>query len=151
MKIVNGNTKQLSIPEIIIQFVSDRKEKGDIPENVPLEAAVLGIVREGAMPNTTVEQYGNTVFISHFDEDKSEVAMRAFNIDTAQNYIKNAITYGEAVQAMGVKRLTTDFDDPKILQVLKAVASRMSGEDWGMKIVKLSSGSMRAYILFGGR
>jgi hypothetical protein len=150
VNIVNSNSKQLSIPEIIIRFVADRKEKGGVPDNVPLEAVVMSIVQEGAMANTEVEQYGNTAFITHFDEGKTEAAMRAFNVDTAQNYVKNAIAYGEALQEVGVKRLTTDFEDPKILQVLKAVASRMKDDDWGMRIVRVGdSGDMRAYIIFG--
>jgi hypothetical protein len=150
MAIVNSKDKQLPIPEIIAGALGDMKKSGQL-KDYSIETALLTTVREGAMPNTTVEQIGNTVFITHYSEDKNEVAMRALNVDTARNYLDNSIQYVQQLADSGVMRMTSDFDDKRILQLFKSIANRPEFSHWGMKVYNKRDGGMRAFIVMAGK
>ena len=79
---VDSKQEQLSISEIITQAVYNTP-----PKDIPPYAAILGIVKEGTLPNTTVEQYGNTVFITHFAKDKKVAIGRALNIEIGRAHV----------------------------------------------------------------
>ena len=106
-KTVDSKEEQLSIPEIITQAVYNNP-----PEGTPPYAAILGIVKEGTLPNTTVEQYGNTVFITHFARDKKVALGRALNIDTANNFISNGEHYFQDLVRGGTKTFLAQFNQP---------------------------------------
>jgi hypothetical protein len=146
MAITNSKDKQLSTSEVIAGAVAEAS-RDDRLRNIPVQAALLAIVQEGAMPNTTVEQIGNTVFITHYSEDKAEVAMRALNVDTARNYLDNSLQYITKLSESGVTRMTSDFTDKRILQLFNTIARRPEFSHWGMEVRKLSSGGMRAYVV----
>lgn len=146
MAYTNSKEKKLGIPEIITHALTEMKKAGGL-EGVPIQAAMLAVVREGSMEGTTVEQIGNTVFISHYSPEKTEVAMRAMNADTARNYLENSIQYVQALANSGVVRMTSDFSDKRILQLFKAIANRPEFSRWGMKIMRLQDGQMRAYVV----
>jgi hypothetical protein len=150
MQLVDSNKEELDTSTIIARSVGEAKEAGQLPKNVTLQAAILSIVAEGSMPNTKVEQIGNTVFMSHYSEDSKEVAMRAFNADTARNYLENSVKYVKALPEQGVERMTSDFSDKKILQLFNAIARRPELQEWGMQVYKLNTGDMRAYVVLKG-
>jgi len=146
MPITNSKEKKLPISDIIAGALADAK-KANLLGDMPLQAAILGVVSEGSLPNATVEQIGNTVFITHYSEDKLEVAMRAMNLDTARNYLDNSIAYVTRLAESGVARMTSDFNDKRILQLFKSIANRPEFSHWGMKVYKKPDGSMRAYVV----
>jgi hypothetical protein len=149
MALVNSKTKQLKPLEVIQKSLEEAGPKS-LPEGVTPQDAFLAIVAETRMDRTESPQIGNTVFISHFSEDGKEVAMRAFNADSAANYIQNAIAYGDWLQEQGVVRFTTDFYGEEIRQLLMAVfkkSPRFAGG--GYKIFKLNNGAYRAYVNLG--
>jgi len=150
MQLVDSNKEELDTSTIIARAVGEAKEAGQLPKNVTLQAAILSVIAEGSMPNTKVEQIGNTVFMSHYSEDGKEVAMRAFNADTARNYLESSIKYVKNLAGQGVERMTSDFSDKKILQLFNTIARRPELRAWGMKVYKLNNGAMRAYVVLKG-
>ena len=103
------------------------------------------------MPNTDIKQIGNTVFISHFSKDKVETSTRAFNKDSARNFVANAVEYTTGLAESGVKRMTVDFKGESIKQMLMAVAkSPIAVANWGMQIFKTDDGGYRAYVNLNG-
>lgn len=146
MAIVNSKEKKLSIPEVMTGALGDMKKAGQLPD-YPFEAILLATVQEGSMPNTTVEQIGNSVFITHYNEDKTEVAMRALNVDTARNYLDNSLEYIRNLDKSGVDRMTSDFNDKRILQLFKSIANREEFAHWGMKVYNTEGGGMRAFVV----
>lgn len=150
MQLVSSSKEELDTSTIIARVLGDAKDAGELPKGVTLQAALLSIVAEGTMPNTKVEQIGNTVFLSHYSEDGKEVAMRAFNADVARNYLENSVAYVKALETQGVERMTSDFSDKKILQLFNAIARRSELQEWGMQVYKLSNGEMRAYVMLKG-
>ena len=150
MQLVDSQKEELDTSTIIARAVGEAKDAGQLPKNVTLQAAILSVISEGSMPGTKVEQIGNTVFMSHYSEDGKEVAMRAFNADTARNYLENSIQYVKALAEQGVERMTSDFADKKILQLFNTIARRPELQDWGMQVYKLDNGEMRAYVVLKG-
>ena len=150
MQLVDSNKEELDTSTIIARAVGEAKDAGQLPKNVTLHAAILSVISEGSMPGTKVEQIGNTVFMSHYSEDGKEVAMRAFNADTARNYLESSIKYVKALPEQGVERMTSDFSDKKILQLFNTIARRPELQEWGMQVYKLNTGGMRAYVVLKG-
>jgi len=146
MAIVNSNEKLLSTHEVIATAVVNAHRSGQLGD-IPVQSALLVIAREGAMPNCDVTQIGNTVFISHFDDSRVEVAFRALNADTARNYVDNIVEYLQRLVSSGVRRMTCDFADPKIMQVIKTITRRPDFSRWGVRVYPLTTGEMRAYIV----
>ena len=146
MAIVSSETKQLGISEIIAGALATMQKAGQL-KDIPIETALMTTIREGSMPNTTVEQFGNSVFITHYNEDKTEAAMRALTVDTARNYLDNSIEYIRNLAESGVERMTSDFDDKRILQLFKSIANREEFAHWGMKVYNKRNGGMRAFVV----
>ena len=145
MAIVSSKTKQLGISEIIAGALATMQKAGQL-KDIPIETALMTTIREGSMPNTTVEQFGNSVFITHYNEDKTEVAMRALTVDTARNYLDNSVEYIRNLAESGVERMTSDFDDKRILQLFTSIANREEFAHWGMEVHEVEDGGYRAYI-----
>lgn len=143
--------KKLSMPEIILYAVQRAKAEGEFPLSTPVGAVVTAITAEMSMPNTDVKQIGNTVFVSHFSKDKTETATRAFNKDSARNFVNNSVAYATGLAESGVKRMTVDFKGESIKQMLMAVAkSPVAVANWGMQIFKTADGGYRAYVNLNG-
>lgn len=146
MAIVNSNEKDLSIPEIITNALGDAERKGGL-DGMPLEVAILSVVKEGSLPNTEVTKIGNTVFITHYDEDRTEVHVRTLSADTARNYLRNVWEYVRGLSEAGVERLTSDFSDRKVIPVFESIINRPEFSDWGVAFYELENGDIRAYMV----
>lgn len=146
MSVVNSKTKKLSLSEVIAMALGNMQKANELPEGVPLYAAILGVVQELTDSGAKYEQRGNTLFISHFSEDGQEVSVRALNVDTARNYAENTYAYAQELHNAGVVRLTSDFRGTTVLNLFKSVARQPFAENWGMKVYKLPNGLMRAYV-----
>lgn len=146
MAIVNSKEKVLPTYQVILQALTNAKRE-KLLKDVPVEVALAAMIREGTLPNAEVKQIGNTVFIAHYSKDRAEVYMRALNVDSARNYYDNAMAYADYLSDSGVVRLTSDFNDKRIVQLFKAIANRPGYKHWGMKVYKLSNGGMRAFVV----
>jgi hypothetical protein len=144
---IDSQEQQLEMSQIIFMAVTRAKEENELPPNVTIVAALASIARESGMPDTDVQQIGNTVFMSHFNKSWEEASTRAFNMDVAQNFVTNTFEYAEGLANSGVKRMTVDFKGESIKQMLTMVARIPTAlEYWGMQIFKTSNGGYRAFI-----
>ena len=77
--IVDSNKEVLNIPEIITTSV----EQTGFPKEIPLEAVILSIVKEGSLETADTVQIGNTVFLGQTGtgKNKNKMVGRAFNVD----------------------------------------------------------------------
>jgi len=148
---IDSNRQKISPSEIILHAVQRANAAGELPTGVPVQAALTAIIAETSMPNTDVKQIGNTVFVSHYSQDKSETSTRAFNMDGARNFVINAIEYTTGLANNGVERMTIDFKGESIRQMLMAVSkSPIAVANWGMQIFKTNNGGYRAYVNLKG-
>jgi hypothetical protein len=142
---VDSNKEQLSIPDIITQAVYNNPPKG-----VPPYAALLSIVKEGTMPNTEVKQYGNTVFITHFSEDRDLAVGRALNIDLAKNFIINGEEYIADLVRGGTKKWVAQFDQKSFATALMAFKRKPITTEMKLWMVDTPKGETQVRIALDG-
>ena len=106
MELVNSKKKQLPMQEIITRVAVAQQEKAPMP----LAGTLVSIVKELELENSEAVQFGNTVFISHYDKSGKACVMRALNIDTAVNYMKNGELYTRHLMKKGVRYFMTVYE-----------------------------------------
>lgn len=144
---IDSAAQRLSLAQIILYAVHRAYEAGELPQGATVPAAVASITAETSMPNTDVKQIGNTVFVSHFNQDKSEASMRAFNMDSARNFFTNSLRYTTLLADSGVKRMTVDFKGDAVKQMILMIAKTpVAMNYWGVQLFKTSNGGYRAYV-----
>lgn len=140
---VDSNTKKLDPATIVATALENTKSK--YPPNVAMPA----IMTEMNQPNTEVKQLGNTLFILH--KGKSDQAFfKALNADTARNFVQSSrefVTY--ARKKLGVKILVTEFTDPAISTLFKAISKNPPMPGMGYKEYKTTDGGRRIVLNLG--
>mgnify|MGYP007049632990 CR=1 FL=1 len=142
---VESKKEQLSIPEIITQAAYNNPVEG-----VPPYAAILSIVKEGTMPNTEVKQYGNTVFITHFSEDRDLAVGRALNIDTAKNFIINGEEYFRDLVRGKTKKFVAQFNQKSFATAFLAFKRKPITTEMKMWIVDTPKGNTQVRVALDG-
>ena len=142
---VDSKKDQLSIPEIITQAVYNTPVEG-----VPPYAAILSIIKEGTMPNAEVKQYGNTVFITHFSEDRDLAVGRALNVDTAKNFIINGEEYFRDLVRGGTKKFVAQFKQRSFATAFMAFKRKPITTDMKMWMEDTDDGGTQVRIALDG-
>ena len=142
---VDSKKDQLSISEIIAKAVYNNP-----PEGVPPYAAILSIVKEGSLPNTEVKQYGNTVFITHFSEDRDLAVGRALNVDAAKNFITNGEEYFRELILGGTKKFVTQFNQKSFATAFMAFKRRPLTTEMKLWIGDTPKGDTQVRIALDG-
>lgn len=106
---------------------------------VPYPELYQSIAEELQQPGTQFLRQGNTLFIIHYDHDRVGT-FRALNADTAYNYLQNSIGFIRAAYDMGYDVLITEFYDPVIANIFKAISREPINEDMGYNIKKSAEG-----------
>lgn len=142
---VDSKQEELSIPEIITQAVYNNP-----PEGVPPYAAILSIIKEGTMPNTEVKQYGNTVFVTHFSEDRDLAVGRALNVDAAANFVYNGEAYFRDLVKNGTKKFVAQFDQVSFARAFMAFKKKPITTEMRIFMYKLDNGGVQVRIALDG-
>lgn len=134
--LVDSKQQKLEMQEIVKTSVEETKSKYDP------KTAFLAIIKETTIPDTEVLQIGNTLFIVHPSEDKRQGIFRALNADTAENYLQNSVEFTErAYSQLGFDVLTTQFEDPAILNIFKFIGKDKPA-NMGYRVQQNKDGSM---------
>ena len=122
--VVDSKQEPLPAPTILTMVAGQLDLEG-----VSKEAALLGLAKEISMPNVDQTQVGNTVFVGHRGKgpNKNKMVGRAFNVDTARNYVDNYVKYLKVLQRKGITHYSIDFDGKALVPVAKAVGKRLQG------------------------
>ena len=143
------------------QVVDSKKHKLSENEIVSIAAQETGSHLDGnqvaAFLQTEVQKLGakllregNTIFVIHPDpKDKTRGVFRALNADTASNYIENGKVFVKAACNMGYKVLVTQFQDPTILNVFKAIARKPPLHGMGYAVQRTQNGGYQVTINVG--
>ena len=99
------------------------------------------IAREGSMPSADTVQFGNTVFLAHRGkgDNYSKMVGRAFNIDTARNFIENVLQYLDLILKLVKileKVINTNSDSTVFIR------NRETGDDEYAGFIKFGSESI---------
>lgn len=130
----------------IIGISAQEKNSPYSPEQI--KAALLSEVHNlGAL----LIREGNTFFIVNPTNNPEIVMFRALNADTVQNYIDSIVKVAKTLSKKGIKILVIDFNDEKIIQLLKAISkgagnSNMGAPGTGYLIQQNAEGTYRAIV-----
>ena len=141
--VVDSKQEPLPAPTILTMVAGQLNLGGNTPE-----AALLGLAKEVSMPNVDQTQVGNTVFVGHRGKGPNENKMvgRAFNVDTARNYIDNYVKYLKVLQQKGITHYSIDFDGEALVPMAKAVGKKLRGTGVQARMFPFEGGS--GYRLF---
>lgn len=105
----------------------------------PAATVFAALVEEMNQYGTSTYRAGNTVFIMHHAKDRIGI-FRALNADIARNYLENCYEWVQAAYKMGFDTMVTDFKDPTILNIFKALSRNPPQEGMGYKAVRTAQG-----------
>tara|TARA_R110002020_G_scaffold22872_2_gene76749 strand:+ start:31 stop:480 length:450 start_codon:yes stop_codon:yes gene_type:complete len=147
MEMVDSKQRLLKMPEIVIIAAYDVGTKG-----VPLPSALASIAKEGTLPSADTIQVGNTVFLAHRGKGKNKNTMfgRAFNADTARNYINNLVIYFNHLKNKGIINYSAQFDGEKLRNLLNIVKEKIQDITTRFEIARTTEeGTYRLIIELG--
>ena len=144
--VIDSKVEPLPAPTIISMMVGELDLKG-----VSTKAALVAIAQEISMPNTDLVQVGNTVFVGHRGKGEKKNMMwgRAFNVDTAQNFIANGLKYFTHLQNLGITKYITEYDGDVYDSAFKTWKRYVDKGDSKLAVGLYSNGTSRVYVSLG--
>ena len=142
IQMVDSQEQELSVDDII--GIAGMNTGADVDYQT-LKAAITA---ELNMPNTLFLRQGNTLFIIH----KAAPGVgwfRALNADTAPNYLQNSMEFIKACNKMGFKTLATNFDDPRIMRVVRYISENAPFEGMGYEARQTEDGQFYVTVNTG--
>jgi len=131
--LVDSKKKMLSEEAILMIAAQETKSP------YPASTIYAAMIKEMNMVGTSLVRDGNTLFIVH--NAKGRVGLfRAFNADTARNYLESNYAFAQAAYKMGFDTLVSEFTDPTIMNILKAISRNPPQEDMGYKAERTKRG-----------
>jgi hypothetical protein len=131
--LVDSKKQKLSEDAILMIAGQETKSK------YPAAAVYAAIVKEMNMEGATIVREGNTLFVVH--RIKGRIGMfRGLNADTAKNYLESSYAFIQAAYKMGFDVLVSDFEDPTIMNIFKAIGRNPPQEEMGYRAERTSRG-----------
>jgi hypothetical protein len=131
--LVDSKNKKLGQEAILMIAAQETKSRH------PASTVYAALVKEMNMPGTSILREGNTLFVIHNAEGRVGV-FRALNADTAKNYLESSYAFIQAAYKMGFDTLVSDFEDPTIMNIFKAISRNPPQEDMGYRAEKTKTG-----------
>jgi hypothetical protein len=131
--LVDSKEKKLGQEAIVMIAAQETKSQH------PASTVYAALVKEMNMPGTSILREGNTLFVIHNAEGRVGV-FRALNADTARNYLESSYAFIQAAYKMGFDTLVSDFEDPTIMNIFKAIGRNPPQEGMGYKAVRTKNG-----------
>ena len=148
MRVIDSKEELVTEARIVVLSVDQVNTK------YPLAVALALIAKEGSMPSADTKQFGNTVFLTHrgVGENQNKTVGRAFNIDTARNYINNVLVYLEYLRVGGITHYTTMFSGSEVFKLIKIIERTLENSTDTVVFIKeatKSDGEYMAFVKFG--
>lgn len=131
--LVDSKKKQLGEQAILMIAAEETKSKYSAAQ------VYAALIKEMNMRGTTTYRAGNTIFMMHHAKGRIGT-FRALNADTARNYLENSYEFIQAAYQMGFDILMTEFEDPTIINIFKAISRNPPQEQMGYKAEKTNAG-----------
>ena len=131
--LVNSKEKQLGEQAILMIAAEETKSKYSAAQ------VYAAIVKEMNLRGTTTYRAGNTIFMIHHAKDRVGF-FRALNADTARNYLESSYEFIQAAYKMGFDTLVTEFEDPTIINIFKAISRNPPRDQMGYKAERTDKG-----------
>jgi hypothetical protein len=131
--LVDSKKKMLSEEAILMIAAQETKSPH------PASTVFAAMVKEMNMPGTSVVRDGNTIFVIHVGEGRVGL-FRALNADTARNYLESSYAFIQGAYKMGFDTLVSEFEDPTIMNIFKAISRNPPQEGMGYKAERTKRG-----------
>lgn len=131
--LVDSKKKELGVEAILMIAAQETKSPH------PASTVYAAMVKEMNMPGTSIVREGNTLFVIHNAEGRVGV-FRALNADTARNYLESSYAFIQGAYKMGFDTLVSEFEDPTIMNIFKAISRNPPQEGMGYKAERTSNG-----------
>lgn len=131
--LVDSKKKELSEEAILMIAAEETKSKYSAAQ------VYAALAKEMNMRGTSTYRAGNTIFVMHHAQGRTGT-FRALNADTARNYLENSYEFIQAAYKMGFDTLMTDFEDPTIINIFKAISRNPPQEQMGYRAEKTNKG-----------
>jgi hypothetical protein len=131
--LVDSKKKQLTDNAIVMIAAQETKSPH------PASTVYAALVKEMNMPGTSLVRDGNTLFIIHVGEGRTGI-FRALNADTARNYLENSYAFIQGAYKMGFDVLVSEFEDPTIFNIFKAISRNPPQEGMGYRAERTKKG-----------
>lgn len=139
---VDSRKSQLNSQEIIQTALENTQSK------FPAWVAYPAILTEMSQPNSMIFPSGNTIFSVLVGKNRQGF-FKAFNADTAQNFLQSSIDFVQWAYDQGLDVLVTEFDDPTLLHIFEAISRNPPREDMGYQVLKSQSNRYRVVLQLG--
>jgi hypothetical protein len=141
--IVDSKQEKLNMPDVIKNSLENTKSE------YPFKVAFLSIIKELTLPGAAALQEGNTLFIIHRTKEKRYGFFRALNCDTAENFIKNGVKFAKDAYSVGFDTVVTQFTDPTILNVFKAISRNPPNKGMGYSVQRTKDDGYQVTLQLG--
>jgi len=131
--LVDSKKKELSVEAILMIAAQETKSPH------PASTVFAAMVKEMNMPGTSLVRDGNTIFVIHVGEGRVGF-FRALNADTARNYLESSYAFIQGAYKMGFDTLVSEFEDPTIMNIFKAISRNPPQEGMGYKAERTKRG-----------
>jgi hypothetical protein len=129
------DSKKKELGEEAILMIAAQETKSPHPASTVFAA----MIKEMNMPGTSVVRIGNTLFVIHVGEGRVGF-FRALNADTARNYLESSYAFIQGAYKMGFDTLVSEFEDPTIMNIFKAISRNPPQEGMGYKAERTKRG-----------
>jgi hypothetical protein len=131
--LVDSKKKELGAEAILMIAAQETKSAH------PASTVYAAIIKEMNMVGTSIVRNGNTLFVIHNAEGRVGV-FRALNADTARNYLESSYAFIQGAYKMGFDTLVSEFEDPTIMNIFKAISRNPPQEGMGYKAERTKRG-----------
>ena len=131
--LVDSKEKELSVDAILMIAAQETKSRH------PASTVYAAIVKEMNIPGASIVRNGNTIFVIHVGEGRTGI-FRALNADTARNYLESSYAFIQGAYKMGFDVLVSDFEDPTIFNIFKAISRSPPQEGMGYRAERTNKG-----------
>ena len=136
--VVDSTQEPLPAPSVLSMAAAELDLKG-----ITVEAAMVGLAHEMSLPDVDLVQVGNTVFVGHRGKkgQKAKMVGRAFNVDTARNFVNNYIKYLTTLRDKGITHYSIDFDGEELVPIAKAIGKKLQDTGIQARMAKFENGT----------
>lgn len=131
--LVDSKKKELSVDAILMIAAQETKSRH------PASTVYAAIVKEMNIPGASIVRNGNTIFVIHVGEGRTGI-FRALNADTARNYLESSYAFIQGAYKMGFDILVSEFEDPTIFNIFKAISRSPPQEGMGYRAERTNKG-----------
>ena len=147
MELKDSKKEKLSYNQVLLGAINNAKSSGQMPEDVSMKDAAATIIDEIQQKNVQTVQIGNTIFLGVRDENKSNMYVRVYNMDVGRNVIDNMYNYGAYVQKQGIKHMSAQIRNERLLPALRVLQKRLEKLDTNLEFVELENRDGHAMFL----